>query len=150
MFRSSQRGMTPTETLIAAVVVAGIALLLVTRLTEEPTGEARNTTIERITTLMDALEKYAIDNGGLFPTTDQGLEALLHKPVEEPVPHRYRGPYIDSSDTLIDGWGVPFHYVSPGGERRPYDLWSNGADRAEGGEDENADVQSWNRDSLIP
>lgn len=149
MNRGNRHGMTASETLLVAVIFAAVALMLAWRFMGDPGGDARRTTIERMNVVMDALETYAIDAGGVFPSTEQGLRALLTRPAVNP-PLRWRGPYIESDDVLVDGWGVPLHYVSPGAEGRPYDLWSNGADRAEGGDDDNADIQSWNRSTLIP
>jgi len=57
---------------------------------------------------------------------------------------------VEDERLLVDAWGSPFQYVSPGGDERIYDLWSNGADRAERGDGSDADIQSWNRSTLIP
>lgn len=149
MIRGNRRGMTASETLLVAVVVAAVALVLAWRFIGEPGEDARQITLQRMSVVMDGLETYAIDNGGGFPTTEQGLRALVVRPTTDP-PVRWRGPYVESEDVLMDGWGVPLSYVSPGAGGRPYDLWSNGADRAEGGEGANADMQSWNRSTLIP
>ncbi|MEA3403191.1 MAG: type II secretion system major pseudopilin GspG [Armatimonadota bacterium] len=150
MHRSSRAGLTPSETLITAAIVAAFALVLASRFADDPARRGRELTIQRMETVVDALEKYAIDNGGVFPTTDQGLSALVERPTAKPLPRRWEGPYAESEDVLIDAWGVPLHYVSPGGDGRRYDLWSNGADQAEGGEGPDADVQSWRRASMIP
>ncbi|MGD9496172.1 MAG: type II secretion system major pseudopilin GspG [Armatimonadota bacterium] len=150
MIRSRRRGMTPAATLLAAALVAAVALALVWRLGDDAPREQRDLTIDRLNTIADGLEDYAIDNGGVFPTSEQGLAALLTKPTDEQAPARWRGPYLTDAQVLRDAWGVPFNYVSPGGDGRPYDLWSNGADRAEGGEGANADIQSWKRSTLIP
>lgn len=150
MHRSRRRGLTPSETLIIAAVVAVLTLLATSRFAGNAGQGARAITIKRMEIVMDALERYAIDNGGRFPTTEQGLEALLEEPSTEPTPRRWRGPYIDDEQVLADAWDVPLCYVSPGNDRRLYDLWSNGADRAEGGDDADADVQSWDRATMIP
>lgn len=149
MIRGNRRGMTASETLLVAVVFAAIALMLAWRFIGEPSQGARRLTIERMNVVIGGLQTYAIDNGGVFPTAEQGLQALTVRPTDNP-PIRWRGPYVEGEDLFVDGWGVPLNYVSPGGDGRPYDLWSNGADRAEGGEGENADMQSWNRSTLIP
>ncbi len=150
MYRSRRRGLTPSETLIAAAVVAAFALMLTWRFAGDPEVEARELTIERMRLVMDELEKYAIDNGGVFPTTDQGLNALLQRPTKEPRPIRWRGPYLPDAAVLADAWGSPLIYVAPGDDARPFDLWSNGADRAEGGAGAEADIQSWQPETLIP
>ncbi|NLO08179.1 MAG: type II secretion system major pseudopilin GspG [candidate division WS1 bacterium] len=150
MIRSNRRGLTPTETLLVAALVAAFALIVASRFVADPTHEARELTIVRVQTVMDALERYAIDNAGVFPTTDQGLNALVVKPQQPPLPIRWPGPYIDDPKMLEDAWGMPLQYVSPGAGNRPYVLWSNGADRAEKGEGEDADIQSWDRSTQIP
>ncbi len=150
MFRSHRRGLTPSETLLVAAVTVAVVLALFWRFTGDPGVERRRVTIARVNTVMGALEKYAIDNGAVFPTTEQGLRALLVAPDQEPRPVNWRGPYLQDEQALEDGWGVPLQYVSPGNDKRPYDLWSNGADQREGGTDADADVQSWNRTTLIP
>ena len=92
--------------------------------------DQRRITIDRIEMNIAALTNYAIDNGGSFPTGDQGLKALVEKPTTGPLPHNWRGPYVSDKRALRDAWDMPFHYVSPGDKRPEYDLWSNGADRA--------------------
>jgi len=149
MIRGNRRGLTASETLLVAAVVAAVALMLAWRYIGEPGEDARRITLRRMSVVMDGLETYAIDNGGNFPTAEQGLQALVARPTVDP-PVRWRGPYVESEDVFVDGWGVPLSYVSPSSEGRPYDLWSNGADRAEGGEGANADMQSWNRSTLLP
>jgi len=142
-------GMTPSQTLLALVLIAVIALILAHRFVGTPTQQDRKLTIRRIETVMAGLEKYAIDNGGMFPSTEQGLKALVGCPSRKPMPHNWQGPYVAQAD-LTDAWGMPLHYVSPAGDGRVYHLWSNGADRTEGGERTEADIQSWNRPSMCP
>jgi general secretion pathway protein G len=149
MICGKHRGLTASETLLVAVVGVAVAVMIAGRFIGAPRQESRRITIERMNVVMDGLQLYALDNGGVFPTTEQGLRALLVRPEADP-PIRWRGPYVEGEEVLVDGWGMPLHYICPGGEGRPYDLWSNGADRAEGGEEENADMQSWNRSTLIP
>ncbi|MGI5817563.1 MAG: type II secretion system major pseudopilin GspG [Armatimonadota bacterium] len=150
MFRSSRRGLTPAETLIVAAIVAIFALIISWRFVGEPSLEARTLTINRVEAVMEALERYAIDSGGVFPTTDEGLDALVTRPTDGDAPPRWSGPYVEDPALLMDAWGAPLKYVSPVAGGRPYHLWSNGADRAEGGEGANADIKSWDRSSMVP
>jgi general secretion pathway protein G len=120
------------------------------RFVGDPHEEARETTIERVATVSEALDLYAIDHGGAFPTTEQGLEVLVVKPTDEAAAARWRGPYIEDPELLIDAWGAPLHYVSPVSGDAPYHLWSSGADRAEGGEGADADIESWDRSTMVP
>jgi len=143
-------GMTPTETLVLAAVFAGAALFVFFRFHGNSGEDARATTIERMNAVMEGLENYAIDNAADFPTTDQGLKALLARPKIEPVPRNWRGPYVDDPQSIYDAWDMPLHYVSPGGKSPEYDLWSNGADNREGGRDADADIQSWDPATMSP
>jgi general secretion pathway protein G len=150
MDRSNRRGLTSSETLVIAAIVATCALLISWYFVGAPDSDSRETTIQRVKTVSAALEKYAIDNGGVFPTTQQGLEALVVQPSDEDRQVRWRGPYIDDPETLTDAWGAPLHYVSPVPDQTPYHQWSSGADRAEGGDGADADIQSWDRSTMTP
>ena len=115
-------------------------------------SDAHGLTVQRVQAIGDALEKYAVDNAGVFPNTHQGLRALLEKPTLPPVPGNWRGPYLKEARVLQDAWGTDLHYVAPGGGEppRPYDLWSLGADHQEGGSGAAADVKSWDRTTFLP
>lgn len=76
---------------------------------------------------------------GRYPATAEGLGALVVRPAGV---DRWNGPYVRSADALTDPWGAPFAYAAPGPAGAPYALWSLGADGAEGGEGEAADVRS--------
>jgi len=149
MFRSHRRGLTPLETLIIAAVVAAFALMLSWRFVGDPQEDARKVTLERVQMVMDGLERYAIDHGGVFPTTDEGLQVLVENPDGE-QPSRWNGPYVEGTDCFTDGWQAPLQYVSPVAGDEAYHLWSSGADRAEGGEGADADIESWDRSSMVP
>lgn len=129
-----------------------LAFLVVARLSVRDRTDARAMTIERMGLIRDALDRYAVDNGGMLPTTDQGLRALLTRPTQPPLPRNWCGPYLDDHNIIFDGWGRKLNYVMPGGgpEPRPYDLWSLGADNAEGGSGAAADIKSWEPETLNP
>ncbi len=147
---NGRHGFTASQTLTAVAIIAVFALVVAFGFRGRSGQHGRQITIARMEVVIAGLEKYAIDNGAVFPTTEQGLNALLERPKHEPVPHRWRGPYIQDPQALTDAWGVPLRYVSPGGDTRVYDLWSNGADKAEGGEGADADIQSWKRSTMWP
>ena len=86
--------------------------------------------------LPTALKLYELDNG-FFPTSSQGLEALLVRPTSSPVPTNWNGPYIEKKPT--DPWGRAYEYVSPGKHRADYDLSSNGKDDKK----ESDDITNW-------
>jgi general secretion pathway protein G len=89
-----------------------------------------------------ALNSYRLDND-VFPTTEQGLEALRTRPTTGEPALYWRGPYLAKVVTP-DPWGRPYRYVSPG-QANPtsFDLYSLGRDGRPGGEGEDADITSW-------
>jgi len=91
-----------------------------------------------------ALKLYQLDNGN-YPTTEQGLEALVQKPTVGRIPNKYKdGGYLDGGNLPLDPWGNNFVYMSPGIHNREYDIESYGPDGEDGGEGENEDIESWN------
>jgi len=86
---------------------------------------------------------YLLDNG-TYPSTEQGLAALLEPPEIPPVPNSWHGPYLRKSTSLKDPWGQAYVYQSPG-KHNPddYDLYSFGPDQQEGGGD---DIHNWEQD----
>jgi general secretion pathway protein G len=93
--------------------------------------------------LEDALKRYKLENGH-FPTTTQGLQALVQKPSSPPLPRDWPdGGYLDKPEVPPDPWGNEFIYISPGQHGPDYDMISLGADGVEGGEGFDKDVQSW-------
>lgn len=137
--RRSRRGFTLIE-LIVVIVVLGLLAGLVAPQIFGRVSEARAVTARtQIELLSAALDGYRLDNGA-YPTTAQGLAALMEKPTTAPVPMAWRGPYLRRAIPL-DPWGRPYQYLSPG-VRSPsgFDLQSLGRDGAIGGEGEDADV----------
>lgn len=132
--------------LAVCLVAVGYIMLRPTR-----GSDARSLTVSRLQEVAKALEDYAIDNAGSFPTTRQGLKALLEAPTGKNAPRNWRGPYLKDPGLIRDGWGREFHYIAPGGGDPPraFDLWSPGADNREGGEGAAADVNSWDRTTLL-
>ena len=91
-----------------------------------------------VNNLVQALKLYRLDNQR-YPSGEQGLEALIHKPTTSPVPSNWR-PYVEKLPN--DPWGRPYLYAAPG-QHGEADVWSLGADGKEGGEGANADITSW-------
>ncbi|MAY36324.1 MAG: type II secretion system protein GspG [Spongiibacteraceae bacterium] len=93
-----------------------------------------------IAMLEQALDMYKLDNHS-YPTTDQGLDALVNKPTSSPEPRNYRSDgYIKRLPQ--DPWGNQYQYLQPG-EHGPFDLYSTGADGDEGGEGLASDIGNW-------
>ena len=138
------------------IILIGVAIILVAVIAgthRRAVQQQRDVTIERLNLIQDGLTRYATDNGGMFPTQKQGgLQALVAAPKLPPLPHNWRGPYVAAAAVLVDGWGNPFFYTQPGGgdPARPYDVWSFGRDRRQGGEGLDRDVDSWERRTQLP
>src|ERR687887_388166 len=125
--RGSPSGFTLIELLVVIIVLGLLAGLVGPRIVGH-VSEAKSTTARaQIELLGIALDSYRLDNGA-YPTTEQGLDALVTKPSREPVPANWRGPYLRRG-VPRDPWGRPYLYRSPG-ERNPagYDLVTLGRD----------------------
>lgn len=137
---STQRGFTLIELVVVIAIIGILAGVVVTKMMDRPADARAVAASADITNLSQALKVYKIDNF-TYPTSDQGLEALVKKPTTAPVPKNYKqSGYIDSLPK--DPWGNSYVYLSPG-QHGDFDLYSLGADGTTGGEGENADVTSW-------
>jgi general secretion pathway protein G len=134
------RGFTLVEIMVVVVIIGILGALVVPKLMGR-TGESRVTAAKvDISTLMQALKLYKLDNQR-YPTTEQGLKALVEKPTSGPAANGWKaGGYIDKLPK--DPWGNPYQYMQPGlhGE---VDIFSTGADGQPGGTGEDADIGSW-------
>jgi general secretion pathway protein G len=132
-----QKGFSLIEILLVVMILGALAAMVVPRLSgrsDQAKVSVAKSDIEA--NLATALKLYELDNGN-FPTTSQGLEALLEQPGSSPVPANWNGPYIEKRP--IDPWGNPYVYESPGSHRLDYDLSSQGKN-AKGEED---DIVNW-------
>ena len=132
-------GFTLVEILVVIIVIAVLATLVAPNVFRH-VGRAKDSTARaQIEMLGSALEAYRLDNDG-YPTTEQGLAALVKRPETAPVPRDWRGPYLRRA-LPGDPWGSPYVYRSPGrDDPTGYELLTLGRDGREGGEGENADV----------
>jgi general secretion pathway protein G len=138
--RQRSRAFTLIEIMVVVVIMGVLAALVVPRLMGR-TDDARILAARQdIATLMQALKLYRLDNHR-YPTTEQGLQALVTRPVNGPVPANWKaGGYVDRLNK--DPWGNPYQYLSPG-VRGEVDLFSLGADGKPGGTGVDADIGSW-------
>ncbi len=146
--RLRQRGMTVNsagftlvEMLLVVIIISTLAAMVIPRLT----GRAEEARIAAATAdvqsnLASALDLYEADNGS-YPTTEQGLNALLEQPTSAPLAKGWHGPYIKKKGGLKDPWGNPYVYHSPGTHNKgDYDLYSWGPDGSEEGHD---NITNW-------
>lgn len=133
-------GFTLIEIMVVIVILGLLAALVVPKLIGR-TEEAKKTQARvQIRNIEQALGLFKLDNG-FYPATDQGIEALIKIPDVGRIPKNYRKDgYLDRLPK--DPWGNPYVYVSPG-TNRDYEISSYGADGAQGGEGEDADINSW-------
>ena len=138
------RGFTLIELMVVVVILGILAGLIIPKIMGR-TDEARMLKARmQIEQLEQTLKLYYLDNGE-YPTTEQGLNALVGKPATEPVPKRWKeGGYLEKKKIPADPWDNPFVYISPGVHDKDFDLVSYGADGEEGGEGKYADIESWN------
>ncbi|WP_029522762.1 type II secretion system major pseudopilin GspG [Persephonella sp. KM09-Lau-8] len=130
-----KRGFTLLELLVVIVILSLIAALVIPRITGRVDEAKIETTKVQLKELKRALEMYKLDNG-MYPTTEQGLKALVEKPKTPPEPKKWK-KYLDSVPK--DGWGNDFVYISPA-EKHPFELKSKGPDGELGTED---DISVW-------
>jgi general secretion pathway protein G len=139
--KSWQGGFTLLEVMVVVVILGILAALVVPKIISRP-DEARVIAAKQdIASLMQALKLYRLDNQR-YPTTEQGLQALVARPASAPLAPNWKdGGYIERLPK--DPWGNPYHYLNPGvhGE---LDVFSMAADGAPGGEGNDADIGSWN------
>jgi len=140
----NNRGFTLIEILVVVIILSILVAVVAPRILDRPDEAKRAAAQIQIKNLEGALKLYYLDNG-LYPTTEQGLEALAEKPTTGRIPRKYKdGGYIEGGKVPVDPWGSSFIYLSPGVHNKEYDIESYGADGADGGEGKDADVESWN------
>ncbi|HEX9685495.1 MAG TPA: type II secretion system major pseudopilin GspG [Burkholderiales bacterium] len=134
----SARGFTLVEIMVVVVILGILAVLIVPRVVGR-TDEARTVAAKQdVAAIMQALKLYRLDNGR-YPTTEQGLAALVTRPQGDPVPKNWQ-KYLDKIPK--DPWGNLYQYLNPG-VRGEIDVFSLGADNQPGGSGADGDVGSW-------
>ena len=130
--------------IMAVVLIMGFLAGIVGVAVVAQIDKARVTTTRtQIKQLEAALTFFQMENG-FFPSTDQGLEALVRRPTSGREPPSYREDgYLKGGAVPLDAWQSPYQYQSPGQVNRDYDIWSLGADAAPGGSGSDADIGNW-------
>ena len=138
-----QRGFTLIEIMVVVVIIGVLGAIVVPQFMSRPDQAkvtAAKTDIQAIAT---SLEMYRLDNA-YYPSTQQGLEALIHRPTGTPAARNWNTQgYLKSLP--VDPWGTPYQYLNPGvrAANGGYDLYSLGADGVTGGEGHAADIGNW-------
>lgn len=130
-------GFTLLELLVVMVIIGLLAGYVAPRYFSQVGKSEVKTAMAQINALEKALDTYRLDTGR-YPSTEQGLAALVNKPQNEP---KWQGPYLAKAVPL-DPWGRPYQYKSPG-EKAEYDLVSFGRDGQPGGTGEGADITNY-------
>jgi general secretion pathway protein G len=136
-----QQGFTLLEVMVVVVILGILASFVVPNLLGNKEKADQQKAITDIVALENALDMYKLDNS-VYPSTDQGLEALVSRPTGSPEPRNYRTDgYIRRLPT--DPWGYEYQYMSPG-DKGNIDIFTLGADGQEGGEGAASDIGNWN------
>jgi general secretion pathway protein G len=133
-----QAGVTLIEMMVVVVIIALFAALVLPRMMGQADKARKTAARAQINAYMTALGSYKLDSG-IYPTTEQGLQALRVKPENA---NNWQGPYTDK-EIDNDPWGHPYLYRFPGEHGDGPDLVSYGADGQPGGDGINADIVSW-------
>lgn len=136
-------GFTLIEIMVVIIILGLLAAIVMPRIVGQTDRARYEQAKVQMRILEDALKRYKLDSGR-FPTTDQGLEALVRKPSSSKALNNYPdGGYLDKPAVPTDPWGYRYVYISPGQHGPDYDIKSYGADGLEGGEGYDADLESW-------
>ena len=137
-----QAGFTLIELMVVVVIIAILAGLIIPRFMGETDKAKQAKAKMQIESLESALKMYKLDNGS-YPTTEQGLKALVEAPTVGNLPKSWRqGGYLEKGKIPKDPWDNEYIYVSPG-SHGDFDLSSLGADGEPGGEGANKDINNW-------
>jgi len=140
---SNRRGFTLIEIMVVIVILAALAALVGPKIIGRSDDAKLADAKLQIRNIETALKLYKLDNG-IYPSTEQGLMALVEKPTVGQIPRSYRQEgYLEAKKIPLDPWGGDYIYLSPG-EQGDYDLCSYGSDGVKGGEDKGADICNWN------
>ncbi len=133
-------GFSLLELMVVVVILSILALVIVPRVIDRPDQARAARAQSDLAAIASAVNLYRLDNFR-YPTTEQGLQALVTRPATDPVPPNYAtNGYMDRLPS--DPWGQPYQYIQPG-VHGDFDVFTYGADAAPGGSGADADIGSW-------
>ena len=136
----NMRGFTLIELMVVLVILGVLAAMIAPKIMNRPDDARAMAATQDIASVVQALKLYRLDNIR-YPSTEQGLQALVTKPAIEPIPGNWKsGGYLEKLPK--DPWGNPYLYLNPG-RHGEIDVYSLGADGQPGGEGKDADIGSW-------
>ena len=139
--RARARGFTLIEIMVVVIIIGLLAAVIVPTVVSKVDDAKIAKAKQDILSLEAALSMYYLDNSK-YPTSEQGLTALIQQPTDPTIKHWRAGGYLERVSK--DPWGFGYSYVFPGTHGKPYDLYTLGADNQPGGEGINADIGNWN------
>lgn len=142
VFQTTARnaGFTLLEIMVVVVILGILAALVAPQIMGRVDDANILKAKQDIRALETALNLFRLDNFK-YPSTEQGLQALVAQPADSTIRNWKKGGYVDHARK--DPWGYEYHYIYPGSHGKEYDLFTLGADNQEGGDGTNADIGNW-------
>ncbi|WP_323783836.1 type II secretion system major pseudopilin GspG [Thalassovita sp.] len=136
--QTGEEGFSLLELMVVVVILSILALVIVPRVIDRPDQARAARAKTDIAAIASSVNLYRLDNFR-YPSTEQGLQALVTRPTTDPVPENWAG-YMDRLP--VDPWGKPYLYLQPG-VHGDFDIFTYGADGTAGGDGADADIGSW-------
>ena len=128
------------EIMVVVIIIAILAAIIMPKFAGRTEDAKKSATQSQLSIFQTALSTYELDTGR-YPSTQQGLEALVEKPTSPPVSDDWKGPYLNAKKIPLDPWKGKYDYKCPGKHNpNSYDLYSKGSDGQPGGKD---DITNW-------
>ena len=139
--RARAAGFTLIEIMVVVIIIGLLAAVIVPNVIDKVDQARVSKAKQDIQAIDTALTMFRLDNSK-YPTTEQGLQALVTQPTDPTIRHWRPGGYLPRMSK--DPWGNDYQYINPGQHSKDYDVFTLGADNQPGGEGTNADVGNWN------
>ncbi|NCA83011.1 MAG: type II secretion system protein GspG [Opitutae bacterium] len=140
--RASRAGFTLVEILVVIAIISLLASVVLLNIAPQIGMGSQATAKAQIQVFSSAVDTYRMQNGR-YPTQQQGLDALVRKPSQEPIPQNYPDTgYLNGRVLPLDPWKRPYIYLIPGRQNENFEILSYGGDGEPGGTGANADISS--------